>query len=166
MTSPRRLSLSALWGDIQRGVNEHIGTAELWQMARDAATARGFDGVSGGIAEMNRLRGTAGAIREAALRFAKMGTNELITPSVFAPDINAQSIAGRSLTPVFRVRFEHTVTTSTGEQVTTHRTVSFPFQLPPTKAALLEELNLNAAAMAEQYGEINNGVDGIEITIV
>lgn len=166
MTSPRRLSLAALWGDIQRGVNERVTTSELWRMAKDAATARGFEGVSGGIEEMNRLRGTASAIREAALRFSKLGPNELITPSVFAPDINAQSIAGRSLTPVFRVRFTHTVTTATGETVTAHRTSSFPFQLPPTKAALLEELNLNAAAMAEQYGEINEGVDEIEITVV
>lgn len=166
MTNPGRLNLAAMWGEIQRGVSERLSTAELWGIVRDAAQARGFEGVSGGLSQMNALRSTAAAIRDAAGRFNRADMSALITPEYFAPDINAQSITGRSLTPVYRARFVQTVRTVSGESVATHRTVSFPFQLPPTKSMLIEELNLNAQAMAETYGEEHEGIGEIEITVV
>lgn len=166
MPSGDRLSLAALWGEIQRGVAERRSTAELWQIANEAAQARGFTGLTGGIQAMNSLRATASAIRDAAARFAAASPTALLTTDYIAPDINAQSILGRSLTPVYRVRFLHTVQTVGGEQVGAHRTVSFPFQLPLTKQALIEELALNALSLAETYGEESIGVDEIQITVV
>ena len=165
MTS-ERLNLRALWGEIQRAVGEGRSTAELWNIANEAAQARGFSGVSGGIASMNELRGTAARIRDSAARFARLDPSNQLGADVIAPDINAQSIAGRSITPVYRVRFTQTVETLTGQLATTTRTISFPFQLPSTKADLLAELEINAQSMAETYGEQHVGLTDIEITVV
>lgn len=155
-----------MWGEVQRAVGERRTVAETWQLVRDAAAARGFAGVSGGIQAMNEMRGIAAHIRDAAARYGRLGRDDLITSDVIAPDINAQSIAGRSITPVYRVRFTQTVTDLVGNLVTTMRTVSFPFQLPPTRAALEAELWLNAQSMAETYGEQHEAIANIEITVV
>lgn len=164
--SSERLNLRALWGEVQRAVSERRTVAETWQIANDAAQARGFAGVSGGIQAMNAMRGTAAQIRDAAERFGRLDASGLIGPEHYAPDINAQSVQGRSITPVYRVRFTQTVNTLTGQLATTQRTISFPFQLPSTKADLLAELEINAASMAETYGEQHLGISDIEITVV
>lgn len=166
MTSDNRLNLRAMWGEVQRAVGERRTVAETWQMVRDAAAANGYSGVTGGIQAMNEMRGIAAHIRDAASRYARLDPSNMLTPDVIAPDINAMSISGRSLTPVYRVRFTQTVTDLTGNLVTTHRTVSFPFQLPSTKAALEAELWLNAQSMAETYGEQHEAIGNIEITVV
>lgn len=161
-----RVPLAQYWGVIQRAVSERVTTAELWNMIRNASEAEGYVGTTGGLPEMNRLRGAAAAIRNASDVFRSARDDATITASMFAPDINAKAIPGLSLTPVYRVRFEHTIGTLEGQLVTTWRTISFPMQLPGTKDLLMAELEANASSLAEQYGEEHIGLDGVEITVV
>ena len=166
MTSGDRIPLAGLWGEIQAAVRERVTTADLWQRANAAAQSRGFAGVTGSALEMGQLRSIAARVRDAAINFARAAPEALIDTSMFAPDINAQSITGRTLTPVYRVRFQQSVATAEGQIVDTFRTVSFPVSLPSSKSALLAELLSDAEAMAEIYGEQSLGVGAIEISVV
>ena len=166
MTTGDRLPLAGLWGNIQAAVRERVSTAELWATVNAAAAERGFSGTSGGIQEMNRLRALAGGLRNAAENFARASLDQQIDTTMFAPDINAQSIIGRSITPTYRVRYEQTTISPTGEQVSTWRTSSFPVQLPSTKELLMAEIDADAASLAETYGEQHVGIGSLEISVV
>jgi hypothetical protein len=160
------MPLQAAWGSIQAAVRERVGTAELWQRVNTAAQAAGYAGTVGGLREMNRLRSLATGIRTGAERLARAEPHEQITSRMLAPDINAQSIAGRSITPVYRVRYAQTIQTLTGQLTQAWRTASFPVMLPPTKADLYAELEAGAISQAETYGEQHVAIADIEITVV
>lgn len=163
---PRSIPIAQYWGIIRAQVNDRATTAELWDAVRSAASAEGYTQLSGGLAEMNRLRGRATGVRNAATVFERARPEAGIESSMFAPDISARSIPGLSVTPTYRVSFVHTTLDMMGTLRTQYRTVSFPMQLPSTKDALLAELNADASMMGAKYGEQHLAVAHVEITVV
>lgn len=168
MTGERRgsIPLGNFTRLIMRGTEEHFTTAELWASVHAAAQAEGYTRVRGGIEAMNTFRARASAILQGARNYARAAPGATITPSMFAPDMNVTNIAGLSLTPVYRVRFEHLIRTLENVTLTTYRVWSQPLNLPGTKELLQAEIEAQARAFAEQYGEEHLGTGAVQITVV
>lgn len=160
------VQLSHFWGVIQRGVQDRLPTADLWAAVRGAAAAEGFGTVRGGIAGMNSLRGLAAGLRNASAALAAAPLDSAITNDYLSTSINSRPLDVRAEAPAYQVRFEHTVITQGGEQVTTWRTVQYSLQLPATKAQLLNDIAANAELLAGDYQETHVGVGAIEIAVV
>lgn len=162
----RSIPIAQYWGVIRGQIAARATTAQLWSAVRNAAAAEGYTTLTGGLAEMNRLRGLGTGLRAAAERFAKARGSAGIESSMFAPDVSARSIPGLSVTPTYRVSFVHTTVDLQGILRTQYRIVSFPLQLPSTKDALIAELDADAGALAGKYGEQHLSVGHIEIAVV
>lgn len=166
MTSDNRIKLAGLWGEIQAAVRDRVSTADLWTRANEAAQSRGFTGVTGSALEMGALRSIAAKLRNSAETFARAAPGQALDPTMFAPNLNAQSTTNREITPTYRVRYLQQVRTAEGDIVGAFRTTSFPVQLPSTKEALLAELQADASLLAEKYGEQHVDLGEVEISVV
>lgn len=162
----RSIPIANYWGIIRAQVNDRATTAELWDAVRSAASAEGYTQLTGGLAEMNRLRGLSVGVRNAASVFTRARPEAAIESTMFAPDITSRSIPGLSLTPTYRVRYVRTSLDTQGVLQTNYRIESFPLQLPSTKASLLAEMEARAQLDVGKYAEQLVGIGNLEITVV
>ena len=163
--TPGQKKLLPWWGPIVGAVSERVQTAELWQRVRDAAAAEGVElrGVS--AIDMGGMRSIAASQQRSMDAVGRLGMDQAITAEVIGRDISSRDLGAQSLAPSWIVRFEHDVTRE-GELFTLWRSSVFEGSLPPTKRDLLDVIEGDAQALADDYNETHLGVGRISIVAV
>lgn len=163
--TPGQQQLLAYWGNIQSAVSQRASTQDLWTAVRDAAATEGVSLKGVSAIDMNLLRSIAAGQQRATQALSSAPMNQAIDPSMIARDVSARDQASQNLAPAWLVRFEHQVLIE-GETVTQWRTSTFEGFLPGTKAGLLNIVNADAVAMADDYGITHVGVGAVQISAV
>jgi hypothetical protein len=162
--TPGASKLLAFWGDIQSAVNTRASTADLWQAVRDAATAQGFDLGGANAIDMGQLRSIAVANRVAMENLAKAGSPGTLDSTMFGAELYARDQASFNAAPLYLVRFEHNVLEN-GEPATLWRTDTFRGFLPPTKDDLMEQLNIDAQNLGDEYNQSHVSIGAVSINV-
>lgn len=157
--------LAAYWGIIQSAVNERVTTADLWRVVQDAASEEGADLSGVRISDMSRIRSLAVSIRNSSEAFMNADENAAIDANMVSQNINSRSLLDQNTVPIYQVRFEQLVLE--GEEANSvWRTVTYTGDLPTTKAALLDELDIGAEDLANSYGQQHVGIGQVIISVV
>ncbi len=170
--TPGQKALLPFWGSIQSAVTQRVGTAELWDAVRQAASAEGviLRGVS--ATDMSGLRGLAAGQRNAGDNLARAGPGDVITGQMIGQDLSSRALADQALAPSWIVRFEQDLNIS-GELVTVWRSSVFDGSLPVTLSDLRNTLDADAEEMLTSYAggieaapAVHIGIGRIQISAV
>lgn len=166
MTTPSGFPRSALqWFGAARGaVADRVNTGGFYQALRDAGAT--FGAAQGGLSfgDVNQLRSSAAALRNAQEAFQRAPDGSGLDASHIGVTPYARSLADRNAVPIFHVGINLTTADmSTGQTSTDYRIVQFTGSLPSTKGELMEQLANDAQGLADTYGATYVGHDVVEV---
>lgn len=147
---------------VEFGTRLRMNTADLWSLVRDRAENAGLASPGLTLANMNRLRAQAAAIRTSDTNLARATGNLAIGANMIGLAPWARDLNQRNALRQWQVRFRHTTSGPEGES-TDRRTVVYTGTLPPTVDDLQQEIEQDAMAMAIKYQHDHVGVDQLSI---
>lgn len=153
----------AYWPEIQAGVSQFLTTQTFWEVLTAAHLQQTGQLPAFSFAEVTALRSIAVRNRNASIQFMKAANNVEILPEMIGriPSAPVASPLGESRRYI--VRFQHIVERD-GIQVTQWRTSEFRTGILRTKSSMLNELNQQGAALAEDYeNETHIGIGDVSI---
>jgi hypothetical protein len=163
--TPGQRKLLLYWGNIQQSVTARASTADLWAAVRSAAAAEGTPLSGVRIQDMNGLRSIAASMARSQRDLAALRPDSVITGAMIGRDLSSRPLTDQALAPRYLVRFEHDVLVD-GQLQTVWRSSFFDGALPSTKGDLLNALEQDAVAMADDYGTTHVGVGRFQIAAV
>jgi hypothetical protein len=163
--TPGQKQLVLYWGPIMQSVTERATTAEIWATVRAAAAAEGAPLTGVGIQDMNFMRGIANSQARSLRELGSALPSQVIESTMIGRDLSSRSLADQELARRWIVRFEHDVTIDGGLQ-TLWRSSVFEGILPNTKGDILNALEQDAQALAEDYGVTHIGIGSFTIAAV
>lgn len=168
MTTPNGLPLSALQflGVARGAVAGRASTAEFYQALKDAAATFPGDQSIPTFRAANQLRSAAVQMRNAADAFQSAPAETAITPDRIGVAPYARSLAEQAAAPIFTVGINlHLADNETGEITSQYTQVRFT-GVAMTKGNLLELVQQDAEALADNYGMAYAGHDVLELVAV
>ena len=163
--TPGQKTLLAFWGSIQSAVSQRASTADLWAAVRAAADAEGASLGGASAIDLGQLRSIAASQRNAMEDFSRARITDPLTSDLIAQDVSARGLQEQNLAPRFIVRFEHDVTVE-GQLQTLWRSSIFEGSLPATKSDLMNAVEGDAQALADDYDVTHIGIGRIQISAV
>jgi hypothetical protein len=158
------LKLSAYWGAANAAAAQRLSTADFVQYIQDAAAAEGQTIAGANAIDYGRLRSAAVTNRNAAEALNAAPSPGTIDFTMMGSELFARDQASFNAAPMFIVRFEHNVLVN-GEPVTVMRSDVFRGLLPPTKDALMQQLNMDAQLLGDEYNQTHVSIGSISINM-
>jgi hypothetical protein len=168
MTSltPNQTAALAYWGNIENAVSQRLGTADLWSAIRAASGTEPGTPIGFNAADLSVLRGMAASIRNAATNLEAARGDYTVTADMVGRAPWARSQAEMNTLPIWQVRFQHTTTDVSGNELTDWRTSVFTGQIPDTVGGILDAVDQDALGIAEDYGRQHVSVGSLQIIAV
>lgn len=161
--TPNQRALLGLWGAFSSAAAQHLTTAELFAVLRDAREQVGAGGASLNIMDVNRIRSLASANARASTYLQRAGAAEGIIGRMIGQTPYARDLADQARSPEFLVRYPHTFKVN-GELDTHYMTSIVQGNLEGfTKGSLLDLANADAETHALDYDVEHVGIGDIEI---
>lgn len=166
MTTPSGLPRKSLqyWGSVYGAVNQRASTADVWAAIRNQVES--VHGSSFGITlqDFNQLRSQAVAVRNSVEHFNGSPLESGLTGESIGNVPWQRDQGARNASPIYQVRFAHTAADKfSGEESTDYRSVTFTGGLPETKQALIDAVNRDAEALADNYDTDHVGIDNLQV---
>jgi hypothetical protein len=151
------------WGTIQAAVNARLTTQELYSALYNAAFAETGQVPKFGFSEVTALRSQAVRNREAEASLSRAEQTAAIGPEHIGAIPRAMPLGNLRDPRRYLATFEHIVDRN-GQRVVETRTSVFQYGLPPTKQSLLNQLNRDGAALADEYeDELHIGIGTVRL---
>lgn len=165
LTGPQAKALGLYGPEIQAAATQHLTTADLWGSIRSAAAAAGLESPGVAVQAVSALRGMFGQMTRAAEQFDAAGPEAPITARMIGQAPWSPALAVQAATPNYLATFELTRIVD-GEEITEHKSVRLPGQLPATVGDLSDLLEQEAEAMTAEYGGDFGGIGGIALQAI
>jgi hypothetical protein len=162
--TPGAMKLVTYWGGIQQAATGREGVAGAWARVNALAAADQMTIKGGSIFDMNTLYSRAVANRNAMESLAAAPSPGTIDFTMMGSELYARSQAEFNAAPLYIVRFEHNVLEN-GEPETLWRTDTFRGYLPPTKDALMEQLDADAQLLGDEYNQSHVSIGSISVNV-
>lgn len=166
MTTPSGFNRRSLlfYGAARGAVAVRASTAEFVAALRAGASQLGLDELGLNLQAINALRSAAVAQRTAQENFQAAPEVNAIDASMIGQVPYGRGLAEQAALPIYEVGIQLHTTDDTGEVTSRYTSVRFTGQLEMTKADLLAQVQQDAEALADNYGESYAGHDVVEIT--
>lgn len=165
MTTPSGLPRKALqyWTSVYGAVNQRASTADVWAAIRNQVES--VHGSSFGITlqDFNQLRSQAVAVRNSVEHFNGSPLESGLTGESIGQVPWQRDQGTRNASPIYQVRFAHTTVNEQGDESTDYRSVTFTGGLPETKQALIDAVNRDAEALADNYDTQHVSISGLQV---
>lgn len=168
MTTPSGLPLKALqfWGTVRGTVANRGSTADVWTAINSHAANLGLEKTGLTLQSFNQLRSAAVSVRNSGEAFTDAPGGSAVTGEQIGLTPYARPLADRNATPQWLVGFTHITADDEGNESEQYRTVRFTGQLPPTKQDLLDAVEQDAEALADQYNSHHVGTSDHEVLAI
>lgn len=168
MTTPSGFNRRSLlfYGAARGAAAERASTAEFIAALRAGASALGLSELGLNLQSINQLRSAAVRQRNAQERFQRAPDVNAIDASTIGQVPYGRGLAEQAALPIYQVGIQLHTIDDEGEVSSRYTTVRFTGQLEMTKADLLGQVQQDAEALADNYGESYAGHDVVELTAV
>ncbi len=152
----------AAWGSVMASARTRLTTAQVWDRIREAFPRDQYRYPATILADVNRLRATAGGLVETSRRLGRAPDDQVLSGRLIAQQIYARGLNAQELAPSFHARFSVPVTTPEGTRQEWY-TFQYDGALPATVGELRANIAMYAQALGGDYGVDIGEVDDIEL---
>lgn len=168
MTTPSGLPLKALqyWGAAYGAVQQRASTADVWAAINNQAGSVGSESAGVNLQTFNQLRSQAVGVRNAVESFDANTGEHAITGDQVGNVPWQRDQGTRNAAPKFQVTFLHETSDLEGNVTEQYRSVYFTGPLLMTKQELLDQIERDAEALADNYNSVHIGTSGHQVYAV
>lgn len=153
------------WGSIEGAVRQGASTAQVWDAIKSHQASLGDNAPAIDIRDVSRMRSRAAEIRESARQLSTVDPTGPVLGNYMSIAPWARDANARNTLAMYQVRFEHTFEED-GQEKSQYRTVTFQGLLPPTVQDLMDTVDNDAEAMADEYGTSHRSIGNISILAI
>lgn len=156
----------AYWPFIDQAGRERWTTERLWGAIREAHANSDVPLPMATVRGVSELRSYAGRIRETSAALDRADPAHTLDRRFMAEAPWARDLAERNASPLYQVRFQHTVVREGVETTEWRTSMIYGHDFPSTVGELNDALELDAAEMAASYGVTHAGISGAQVMAV
>ena len=160
--SPDARGAMRYWSVIESAARLRATTADLWAAINDAAAEQGLSSPGVTLRGVNELRSYAAQQQNAADRLARSDRGAPMEDRLIGPAPWAREGAEYASVDRWQITYLHT-TLDNGEERSDWRTSMFTGTLPDTVGELMDQLDVDAETLADEYELQHVGVGSITV---